>query len=622
MAAAITVGDVLHDALPAGTRVLGGGNGLGRAVARALPQRSSLPVFREIRGRELVVVHWPTLVRLDPSITTVGLVERLAEAGIAALAVVAAPADVAAAGQAAERLDLPLLGLPADASDPAALALAIDRYLVEREAVLNRRGHELHGEFAAVVLAGGDVGALLERLAAVTGLPAAWESADLVLRRVVPAGGAAPGAPLDEAAVVAALRATRLLARRWAMRATRAGTPTGAAPPAAANDLPVGRIAVESPGTSGTLGTPPAGHRMAPLLRLVAPVSGGNGQTEGYLSLVGPAVRLGTEAEIALGRAAMAAAMALAREAAVAAARDEVSAGFVRDLFDGRFASEGEAVQRGRRLGYDLAPPYAVLTLDAGASPAGPVLIRALRSLEAGGVDPLAALLRPAPQALVAAERTAGVAALPVQRPEPSALAAALPAIAASLAASLDAGADEPGHEPRHEPRGEPSEDAAAVSAGLSRPVGRILELPDAVREARRAQLLGRRLPRPAPVTYYGNLGLFRLLASFGGPAAGGEHDTSSEPQAFCDETLGPLVDGDPGGDLLKTLEAYLATGGSPTEAAARLHTHRNTVLYRLSRIEQVLGADLRDPEQRLQLHVALKGRAVLPASPRAGTSG
>jgi len=67
---------------------------------------------------------------------------------------------------------------------------------------------------------------------------------------------------------------------------------------------------------------------------------------------------------------------------------------------------------------------------------------------------------------------------------------------------------------------------------------------------------------------------------------------------------------------LLQTLGAYLATNGSPTDAADRLHLHRNTVLYRLGRLEDLLGVDLRDAEVRLALHLALKIGEVLEAEP------
>jgi len=60
--------------------------------------------------------------------------------------------------------------------------------------------------------------------------------------------------------------------------------------------------------------------------------------------------------------------------------------------------------------------------------------------------------------------------------------------------------------------------------------------------------------------------------------------------------------------DLVKTLEAYLEYGGALADAAAAINVHRNTLLYRLGRIEAIAGVDLKDATQRLNLHVALKG--------------
>ena len=66
------------------------------------------------------------------------------------------------------------------------------------------------------------------------------------------------------------------------------------------------------------------------------------------------------------------------------------------------------------------------------------------------------------------------------------------------------------------------------------------------------------------------------------------------------------------GGELLRTLDAYIACGGSPLDTAQRLHAHRNTVLYRLDRIAELLGVDVRHPEQRLLFHLALRAGEVL----------
>ncbi|MGH3195615.1 MAG: helix-turn-helix domain-containing protein [Streptosporangiaceae bacterium] len=60
------------------------------------------------------------------------------------------------------------------------------------------------------------------------------------------------------------------------------------------------------------------------------------------------------------------------------------------------------------------------------------------------------------------------------------------------------------------------------------------------------------------------------------------------------------------GGDLLATLQAWLSAGCSTAAAADTLVVHRNTVTYRLGRIEQLTGRTLRDSSVRLELQLAL----------------
>jgi purine catabolism regulator len=69
------------------------------------------------------------------------------------------------------------------------------------------------------------------------------------------------------------------------------------------------------------------------------------------------------------------------------------------------------------------------------------------------------------------------------------------------------------------------------------------------------------------------------------------------------------------GAGLMQTLEAFFRCHGSPTEMASVLHLHRNTVLYRLRRIEEIGRLRLDDPEVRLNLHLCLRVREVLQAS-------
>jgi hypothetical protein len=57
---------------------------------------------------------------------------------------------------------------------------------------------------------------------------------------------------------------------------------------------------------------------------------------------------------------------------------------------------------------------------------------------------------------------------------------------------------------------------------------------------------------------------------------------------------------------LLSTLEELLACGGSPTHAASALFCHRNTVIYRMRRIEAATGRRLADTRDRLLLTLGL----------------
>ena len=69
-----------------------------------------------------------------------------------------------------------------------------------------------------------------------------------------------------------------------------------------------------------------------------------------------------------------------------------------------------------------------------------------------------------------------------------------------------------------------------------------------------------------------------------------------------------PLEDYDRerGSDLVRTLAVYFDAGENASEAAERLFLHRNSLLYRLERIQNLTGLDLKDPEVRLALRLGL----------------
>jgi purine catabolism regulator len=59
-------------------------------------------------------------------------------------------------------------------------------------------------------------------------------------------------------------------------------------------------------------------------------------------------------------------------------------------------------------------------------------------------------------------------------------------------------------------------------------------------------------------------------------------------------------------GDLVLTLKTYFVAGGNASEAADRLFLHRNSMLYRLERIQKLTGLDLKDNRVALALQLGL----------------
>jgi sugar diacid utilization regulator len=106
-----------------------------------------------------------------------------------------------------------------------------------------------------------------------------------------------------------------------------------------------------------------------------------------------------------------------------------------------------------------------------------------------------------------------------------------------------------------------------------------------------------------------GALGLSALLLETGTPGA---------LRRFSARLLEPLEahEQQHGGDLIATLSAWLAAGCSTAAAAQALVVHRNTVTYRLGRVEQLTGRRLADSSTRLELQMALMIRDIAEVGP------
>ncbi|MEU9292484.1 helix-turn-helix domain-containing protein [Streptomyces sp. NPDC012693] len=147
------------------------------------------------------------------------------------------------------------------------------------------------------------------------------------------------------------------------------------------------------------------------------------------------------------------------------------------------------------------------------------------------------------------------------------------------------------------------------VTVGASAPVRAPLDRPDQVavayEEARRcldALVLLHRSGQGAAAEDLGFLGL--LLAD------------GRNVDGFVDRTIGQVVayDRRRGTDLVRTLDAYFASGMSPARTKDELHVHVNTVAQRLERVGRLLGPDWQSPSRALEIQLALRLHALSDA--------
>jgi DNA-binding PucR family transcriptional regulator len=109
---------------------------------------------------------------------------------------------------------------------------------------------------------------------------------------------------------------------------------------------------------------------------------------------------------------------------------------------------------------------------------------------------------------------------------------------------------------------------------------------------------------RPKVATYK-DLGSFQLLLSL---------QDDEALRLFCDSILGPIEasEGPYGGELMRSLEAFIEENGQWERAARRLYCHRHTLRYRIRRVEELTGRNLGSARDRIEFWLALRGRQLV----------
>jgi purine catabolism regulator len=108
-----------------------------------------------------------------------------------------------------------------------------------------------------------------------------------------------------------------------------------------------------------------------------------------------------------------------------------------------------------------------------------------------------------------------------------------------------------------------------------------------------------------ADVATYRDLGSFQLLLSL-------QEDEAL--RLFCDSVLGAIesAEGDYGGELMRSLEAFIEQNGQWERAAREVYCHRHTLRYRMRKVEELTGRDLSRAHDRIEFWLALRARELV----------
>jgi purine catabolism regulator len=279
-------------------------------------------------------------------------------------------------------------------------------------------------------------------------------------------------------------------------------------------------------------------------------------------------------------RASAVAALLLTREEAVTAVESKYRGDFLRDVFLGRAGDDGYVVEHAAGFGWDLLRPLVVVAAEIDPAPSDE--------------DPVSQGTHRLWQ-----ERFSSAWRQVTADIDPSAPSVDFSSEVVTLLPATGDDHDSAVRRAVHGVAGDKGGGRRSFSVGVSRPVSAIGALPEAYAQARRALEVGRRIHGRGSSTWFDHLGLHRLIALV---------PDTAELKAFAHDVLGDLAGtGQDAADLRVTLQVLLDTNFNVAEAARTQFFHYNTMRYRVSKLERLLGPVGSDPHLRLDVAVALR---------------
>lgn len=135
------------------------------------------------------------------------------------------------------------------------------------------------------------------------------------------------------------------------------------------------------------------------------------------------------------------------------------------------------------------------------------------------------------------------------------------------------------------------------LKIGVGRPYQNISKISQSFQEAREALKICQ-LSKVASVLHFEELGFYKILSE----------KNKKDLYKFVEDLLAPVFayDKNKNGELIRTLETYYEVNRNLRITSEKMFTHYNTILYRIRKIEELTGTHLDNPEDSLNMEIAV----------------
>lgn len=284
-----------------------------------------------------------------------------------------------------------------------------------------------------------------------------------------------------------------------------------------------------------------------------------------------------------LERAATIAALDFTKRKAIFEIERNYRTEFLEVLLSRDFESEEEMIKRGRVFNIDLLKPAAVIMINddsfhelPGMLPTdinGPstkeILLRAINQFQ--NLQPQVKLIAgtKGDHIVIVSELTEGSASQNLKE------------LAAGLVRHLQ----------------DTSKVKLNLKVGVGRPYTSIRKINRSFQEARESLKICQ-LSCGSTQIHFDELGFYKILSE----------KNKKELERFVEDLLQPVFEYDraKNGELINTLEKYYEVNRNLKLTSKKMFTHYNTILYRIKKIEELTGVNLGNPENALNLEIAV----------------